>query len=266
MAATDRPDPGVLDVPQILSVMFHPRPDYPGVEPPDGADDLSIPVADGVRVGGRFHPATSVDAPTILFFHGNGEIVSDYDDLGPLYGRMGLHFLIVDYRGYGTSNGAPTAAALVSDAHEVLDFSVEFLAENGRHGPLVVMGRSLGSGPACELAAHRADEIDGLIIESGFAHTLELLHRLGARDLPETAVDPVGNLEKIAAFDKPTLIIHGADDAIIPFSDGRALYEAAGASDKTLLKIDNAGHNDLFLVGMQHYLEAVAGLVRRAAE
>ena len=69
---------------------------------------MLIPVEKDEVVGGRFHMAEK-SAPNILFFHGNGEIVADYDDMGPLYNRMNISFLPVDYRGYGRSTGKPTS-------------------------------------------------------------------------------------------------------------------------------------------------------------
>lgn len=82
----------------------------------------------------------------------------------------GVNFLVADYRGYGLSGGVPTVSAMLGDSHHILDYARIRLEANGYGGPLVVMGRSLGSAPALELAAHR-DGIDGLIIESGFALT-----------------------------------------------------------------------------------------------
>ena len=67
----------------------------------------------GWSIGGRFY-AAGATAPTLLFFHGNGEIVADYEDLGPLYARQGLNFFPVDYRGYGRSTGTPTVTAMIA--------------------------------------------------------------------------------------------------------------------------------------------------------
>lgn len=55
------------------------------------------------------------NAPTLLFFHGNGEIVEDYDDIAQIYLKLGINFLPVDYRGYGRSTGSPTVTAMMRD-------------------------------------------------------------------------------------------------------------------------------------------------------
>lgn len=246
-----------LDRLEVLACLFHPRPGYRPSSQANG-DDLRIPVGDGVVISGRCHQADP-EAVTILFFHGNGEIVEDYDDLGPIYARRGINFLVVDYRGYGQSAGQPTASALLADSHAVLGFVAGWLKRQGHAGPLVVMGRSLGSAPALELASHHPEVIAGLILESGFAHTGPLLRRLGVNLATLNFEEYQGfrQLDKIRIVTKPTLIIHAEHDHIIPFSDGQALYDASPAPDKRLLEIPGADHNTIFAVGWRPYLEAV---------
>jgi pimeloyl-ACP methyl ester carboxylesterase len=219
-------------------------------------------VAPEIHVGARFHLADA-GAATILFFHGNGEIAADYDELGPLYNRMGIDFLVADYRGYGRSDGRPTVSAMMNDSHAILAYVRQWRTHQRRRGPLLVMGRSLGSASALELAAAHPEQIDGLIVESGFAYAGPLLRLLGVNPdrLGFREEQGFGNLEKIRRYAGPTLIIHAQYDHIIPFSDGQALYEASGAGHKRLLRIDGANHNDIFARGLPPYLHAVGDLV-----
>ncbi len=166
-------DYAALDHPGILAYIFHPRMSMR----PAGPDDILIPVADDVDVGACFHVAGK-KAPTLLFFHGNGEIVSDYDDLGPLYTRLGINFFVVDYRGYGWSTGTPTVSDMMADSHRIMDFVIQWCRNQGFRA-LSGHGRSLGSAAAIELAAARSSEVDTLIVESGFAATESLLRALG---------------------------------------------------------------------------------------
>ena len=257
MPADRPPDASLLDRPEVLACLFYPRPGFARGSPAS-TSDLSIPVAEGVIVGARCH-LVGPEAANILFFHGNGEIAEDYDDLGPIYARRRINFLVVDYRGYGRSTGRPTASAMLADSHAVLDFVAGWLKRQGHVGPLIVMGRSLGSAPALELACHHPETIAGLILESGFAHTGPLLRRLGV-DLAALKFEEhqdFRQLDKIRTVTKPTLIIHAEYDHIIPFGDGQALYDASPAQDKRLVKIPRADHNTIFAVGLRPYLDSV---------
>ena len=256
----------ILDRPEILNFLFHPRAsaargETRGRTDPCSITDHMIPVSEGDKIGARFH-MTSRTGPSILFFHGNGEIISDYDELGPLYNQMGINFLPVDYRGYGFSTGTPTVTAMMQDCHGVFEYVTQWRLSERFTGPVMVMGRSLGSAPALELACSRVSEIDGLIIESGFARALPLLRLLGidpdALGLKEG--DLFENETKIKKFDKPTLIIHAQFDHIIPFSDGQALYDASSAREKRLLTIAGANHNDIFSRGLPEYMAAIRTL------
>ncbi len=250
-----------LDQPQVLACLFHPRKEYAGHATAVSARDVLIPVADDIVVGGRFHMAHP-EGPNILFFHGNGEIVADYDDLGPVYNQMGFNFLPVDYRGYGRSSGRPTVTAMMQDCHTIFDFARHWLQDNRYRGPLVVMGRSLGSASALELAWQHPSQISALVIESGFAYAGPLLQLLGVNlaAVGFAEEEGFGHTEKIKAFEKPTLIIHAEYDHIIPFSDGQALFDASPSPDKHLLKIPGANHNDIFMRGMADYLAAIKSL------
>lgn len=259
--------PARLDRPDILARLFHPRPEDGFAAPQPRRHDLRIPVAPSVALGARFH-VCGQPAPNLLCFHGNGEIAADYDDLGALFNDRGLNLLVVDYRGYGRSDGRPSVAALLSDAHAVLAFTVEWLAARGQAGVLLVMGRSLGSAPALELAAAHPEAIHGLVLESAFAQAGPLLELLGVvlDDRLREAAAAFGHLDKIARCRRPTLVIHGARDVLIPPDNGRALAAAAGDADATLLIIPRAGHNDLFLHGLDAYLAAVQALAERALQ
>jgi len=251
-----------LDRPEIRMSLFHPRPEWGPSDRKSTAQDVLIPVEKDDVVGGRFH-MTEKSAPNILFFHGNGEIVADYDDMGSLYNRMNINFLPVDYRGYGRSTGRPGVTAMMRDCHVIFDFLKKWLKEKGYTGPVIPMGRSLGSASVLELAQYYKSEIDGLIVESGFAYAGPLLRLLGVNTYAMGFKEEQGfrNIDKIQTFDKPTLIIHAEKDHIIPFSDGQALYEACNSPDKTFLEIPGANHNDIFMRGLSEYMAGVAAFV-----
>jgi fermentation-respiration switch protein FrsA (DUF1100 family) len=255
------PDYAALDVPEVLQRLFHPRPELTLFNPPTSAREVLIPVTSDVLVGARFY-AAGTTAPTILFFHGNGEIVADYEELGAIYGQRGLNFLPVDYRGYGRSTGTPTVAAMILDCHAIFAFVQEWLNKEEFSGPLFVMGRSLGSASALELASQHQDQIDGLIIESGFAYAIPLLELLGVDVHAFGFNEEIGfrNLDKIRQWRKPLLIIHAEFDQIIPIAEVRALYEASQSTEKTFIQVAGANHNDILSVGFDVYMKVVARL------
>ena len=249
-----------LDQDRVLQMIFHPRPDL-SLPDPD-IESFHIPVEDNQSVGASFH-RHGPKSPTIVFFHGNGEIVSDFDELGKIYTRMGINFLPVDYRGYGRSSGSPTVTAMMRDAYFVLTWVRNWLQQSQFTGPLLLMGRSLGSAPALELAANESEAVQGLIIESGFASVDPLLRLLGLDpgELGLTPATGLANAEKIASFYKPTLIIHATQDQIIDFSQAETLFARSPASEKKLVPISGANHNTILAVGLESYMQAIQDFV-----
>ncbi|MDA0991449.1 MAG: alpha/beta fold hydrolase [Verrucomicrobia bacterium] len=245
-----------MNAPDVLAVVFHPRRES---QPPDAKHDVTLSMPDGVKLGGQLHRAGTT-SPLVLFFHGNGEIASDYADIAPVYNRIGLSFLAMDYRGYGRSGGTPTVTNLVSDARAVWEGLPDLLKQQKIYPSRVyIMGRSLGSASALEIAALAGTGIAGLIIESGFAFGAALVARLGGPTLIKKDDGRVGlnHIGKIESITVPTLIIHGEKDFLIPVADGQALHDHAGASEKRLLIVPGAGHNDLLWVGQKPYFQAI---------
>ena len=299
-----------FDVRPVLSRLFYPRREEGSGEA--AGEPWPVPVADGVELGclwfdgrssascahgtrpslgsGRSdascardtRPSVGSAAPTILFFHGNGEIAADYADVGPLLNDRGISLLVAEYRGYGRSGGSPTVAAMMADARAVFEALEARLAARGGGRSsascacgtrpsvgsatgVVVMGRSLGSAPAVALAAALGPpRVAGLVVESGFARAKPLLRTLGVaeQELVKITGTDLDNVGKIKAYAGPTLVIHGAQDHLIPVGDGQALYHASQAEHKDMLVVPRADHNSLFLYGLDAYLDAVERLVK----
>lgn len=253
-----------LDQPMIAKHLFFPRREEHNPAP-DGSVDLELEVDDAVSVGARLHLAEELDAPNILFFHGNGETVRDYDEIGKSFRELGVSFLVVDYRGYGWSGGTPGATTLVRDSYPVFDRLREFLAAAGRTGHLAVMGRSLGSVCALELAAFRSADFAGLIIESGFAWTMPLLETIGLdpAGLGLAEEDGFGNLLKIRTYQKPALIIHAMNDEIIPVGQSTELHAECPSQVRELQMVPGAGHNDIIARTGKMYFQVIKGFTAK---
>jgi len=174
-------------------------------------------------------------APAVIFAHGNGELI-DYwpPELGPLAAR-GIGVLLVEFPGYGRSEGAPTQErirAVFTRAYDRLVARPEVDRER-----IVLIGRSLGGGAACDLALNRPAA--ALVLLSTFTSLRSYAVRYLA---PGFLIrDPFDNLAAVRQVPGPVLVIHGRYDLVAPFSHGQAL--SATAHRGRLIAYD-AGHND----------------------
>lgn len=258
------PDYSDIDSSPALGYIFCPRSHHS--EPPDSAFDKVIPVDEGVTITCRFYRGDN-DWPWIVFFHGNGEVVSDYDHIAPFYIRHQLNLVVTDYRGYGASNGTPTMTDLVHDAPILFSAIKEELSTGGRQNSMWIMGRSLGSISALELAYRHPDQFNGLIVESGFTSVTSLIFHLG---LPTGAIDLFPIHEECISLVRnvitPTLIIHGEYDMLVPVREAQALYRNIGTADKELIIIPGADHNDIMFTGLEQYFSAIRRFVERTGK
>jgi hypothetical protein len=239
----------------------------PHSNPHDHVHDGTVS-ADGADIGYRLY-LHQTDAPLLLYFHGNGEIASDYDDIAPYYFLCGVSLVVVDYRGYGWSTDTPKVSTMLPDADAVFQALPQIREEHGLTSEsLFVKGRSLGSAPAVYLAMTHQQALNGLILESGYADAPSLFGRMGI-SIPDEYTDddtlPVQNVRKMKQVELPLLVIHGADDNLIPAQHGRDLYEASPAHNKELLLIEGAGHNNLLSKGTARYFDAIKRFVKNYA-
>ena len=248
-----------LDEPSILRHIFYPRKDVTLC--PQNAFDVSVPVDDRVSISSRFYSGHH-EWPWILYFHGNGEVVSDYDDISSFYHQERLNLVVADYRGYGASNGIPTLRDLVQDCHILFREVREELSKRDFRKDFWVMGRSLGSISALEIAHQHQDDIKGLIIESGFPSVVRIITHLGIPaygiDLEKIDRECLRMIEKILV---PSLVIHGDHDTLVPMREARDLFRHLGTKQKELLVIPSATHNDIMIAGFKKYFETLRQFV-----
>jgi len=248
-----------MDLNIINSFLFHPRKSYQDMD----ENDILIEVKDSVQVGIRLN-LISKSAPTILFFHGNGEISTDYDDIAHVYNQKNINFIIADFRGYGFSNGVPDVENTQSDAHIILDYVLKYLKDQNYLGSLTLMGRSLGSVSVLELAQRYPQDFIRLIIESGFADEAPLFTLIGTTSEKAGFEKEDGflNGEKIKNYTGPLLVIHAEQDHIVPFSQGEFLYNFCPSENKKFLPIPNANHNNILGLSYQKYFNEVGNFVK----
>lgn len=218
--------------------LFFPRSD--ASPPPPGARDHRI-AAPGAELHVRVYLGPA-GAPTLLLFHGNGEVVSDYDGAAARFARAGVALAVMDYRGYGESTGAPTLRSVVTDARLVADAI----------RPQIVMGRSLGGVAAHELYARPTAGTVGVILESALFDLGNLIRRRGLVPPPRFTDDELATFDpatKLPLGSLPLLVLHGERDELIAPSEARTALAAAGApaAARSLVVVPQRGHNDVSL-------------------
>ncbi len=202
--------------------------------------DLHLVTKDNIRLHGWFVPSPGA-RQTLLIFHGNAGNISHRLEWIRLLHELNCHILIMDYRGYGRSEGSPHEEGLYLDARAAYDW---WALERGKTGEqLVVMGESLGGSVAVDLAAQVNPA--GLILQSTFTSAWDMAKTMFPLGLlqPLTGIR-FDSLSKIDRIRSHILVIHGNRDEIVPFQLGKHLYDAA-PSPKTFYEVPGAGHNDL---------------------
>jgi len=219
-------------------------------------DAVTLTTRDRERISAWYVPAPDERA-VLLFCHGNAGNISHRLDSLRIFNSLGLSVLLFDYRGYGKSTGTPSEEGTYADA----DAAWEYLVKTAGKAPekIIAFGESIGCAVAAELSLRR--QVGGLIMLAGFTS----LPELGQQLYPWLPVKLLSRyryatLQKISSISCPKLIIHSADDEIVPFRHGRALFERACAP-KEFLEI-RGGHNEGFLVsgtvytqGLQQFLD-----------
>jgi fermentation-respiration switch protein FrsA (DUF1100 family) len=203
----------------------------------DGKNSLKITTPSGLKLTANFMENPDAEL-TLLYCHGNREDVgSSYYNYKPLETKAGFQVMTFDYPGYGTSEGKPTEASCYEATETALNYLT--LEKGIPSNKIVVYGRSLGGGPACELALRH--KLAGMILEQTYTSVFRIKTGIGI--LP---ADLFENIKKIDRIGCPLFIIHGKADRLIPVSHSKALYKRAKAP-KICLWVDYAGHADSVL-------------------
>lgn len=210
-------------------------------------EEVHLTSSDGVNVYGWYLPSKAAQG-TLLFLHGNGGNISHRGESLRIFHRLGLNVLIIDYRGYGKSDGEPSEAGLYRDARAGWRYLRQ---ERGRKPEeIVIFGRSLGG----TVAARLASEVQpaGVIIESSFSSARDMAQELFPWLSYLTVIrydfDAADALGKVHV---PLLMLHSPDDEIIPYHLGRKLYQAA--NEPKFFQPLRGDHNSGFLQSQPEY-------------
>jgi len=198
---------------------------------------LTYRSADGIALRGALIPAGKPEAPVAIYFHGNAESAAQNLPFAEFLASRGIGVFLAEYRGFGGLEGSPTEDGLYADG----EAAVAALVAAGIPGErLVLMGRSLGTGVATELALRHPPAL--LVLISPFTSMVDMGRSIAGPVAPLAVPDRYDNRAKIARVRCPVVILHGTRDEIIPVTMGRAL--AAAVPDGTLVEVPEASHND----------------------
>lgn len=209
-------------------------------------EDVMLPV------DGNFTNAWFMEVPNargaVLFSHGNGGNISGWFEVADVFRDLGFSVLVYDYGGYGRSTGRPSEGRFYQDIRAAW----KYLTEQKKIPPekIVPVGRSIGGGPTVQLATEVTP--GAIILESTFLSlpqvAQEHLYMFPVKFLVR---DRFENAKKIGRIHVPIMIVHSADDTLIPIRHARRLFELAN-QPKTFLQI-SGDHNDGYITSTAEY-------------
>jgi fermentation-respiration switch protein FrsA (DUF1100 family) len=201
-----------------------------------GFSIVSVKTQDGLTLKAWYHPAKP-HKPTLFFLHGNAGHIGDRAHIVQPYIKEGFGIFLFEYRGYGDNPGYPSETNNVADA--------EIALQNlRRHNACVIVyGESLGTGVAVALAAQ--NKVAALILESPFSR----LSDVAKKHYPFLPVDIIlreqyDSIDSIANIHAPVLLMHGAQDQLVPVTESEKLYQAA-LPPKSLMIAPDKAHSNL---------------------
>ena len=199
--------------------------------------------------------AVDPDAPTLVFAHGNGELIDDWQQAMRDVARAGANVLLVEFPGYGHSEGRPSRATI----RETFQLAYDWVVAEGGVDPdaVVAYGRSLGGGAATDLARDRP--VRGLVLQSTFSSTMRIAREMF---LPGFLVrDRWDNAGALAVYDGPVLVMHGPQDEVIPYDHAVTVTSVRPGLAVTQIP---CGHNDC-LLAWPSVVDALAAFLRSHA-
>lgn len=206
---------------------------------PTGTTELFLKTTDGETINALYYAGQRDE--TILYLHGNAGDLSGWKFVVDTFAAAGYSILMIDYRGYGKSTGEISEQGIYEDAAT----AYRFLTTDKQLAPgsVIVYGRSLGTGPAVELASTK--HVRALVLESPFTSMKKLANEKLPLFFPSLYMRyHFDNITKISKIKVPVVLVHGTADELIPASHSERIYAAVPTRKKMIL-VHGAGHNDL---------------------
>ncbi len=202
-------------------------------------------------------PSDSPESKVMLFLHGNASNIGGYLEIAQRLHQVGLSLLLIDYRGYGRSEGKfPRESQVYQDAQVAWDYLVKQRGINPQD--IFVYGHSMGGAIAIDLAV-RNPEMAGLISEGSFTSMRDMAdykRKYGFLPIDLLLTQRFDSISKIKSIQAPIFLIHGINDTTVPATMSQVLFDAATVP-KQLWLVPDAGHNNLTTVATSEYQQKI---------
>lgn len=245
----------------VNRLAFHPERVPETFHPPSGmaVDEIYLASADSTRLHALYFPSDT--RRVVLYLHGNGGHAFHRLNDAAALAETGTSVLLLGYRGYGKSEGAPSEQGMYADGRAALEYLQQVAGFSREH--TFVLGRSIGSAIAVHIV--QDEPIAGLILIAPLSNGRDMANHLGFGWLSWLFGHPFDSTTKISRVEAPTLFIHGDQDRVVPLELGRRLFETSPAERKTFRAVSGAGHNDLISIAgpelwswIREFMDAVA--------
>lgn len=218
-------------------------------------EDIYLPIHDKLKLNGWLIKADS--RTTLLYFHGNGANIGERINKLKMFHSLGLNVFIIDYRGYGKSEGIPTEIGVYKDAQIAYDYLMT--RTDIDNNKIVIYGESLGGAIAVDLASKK--KASALIVDSSFTNAVDMA-KLLYPIIPSFLVGmKFDSFSKIAAVTSPKLFIHSPEDDVVPFKIGEKLFDAA-QTPKEFWKVHGT-HNDAFNDNPEQFRTGIENFLKK---
>lgn len=234
---------------------------FPGGESPEtirldqgdgGAQILRVTPKDGLSIRGWYWPAPDDQAPIIVYFHGNAQATAYWLDKMQSYTKAGFGFALAEYRGYSGNAGSPSEQGLYNDAKGYIEHLINDLSIS--QDRIVLLGESLGGGVAVKMATEYPS-IRALVLESTYTSAVDVARQTYWFFPVELVMaDQFRSIDQLDNVKAPVLIVHGDEDALIPYGHAKKLFNAIRQNDKRLVTIEGGTHDDLYARGAAKYV------------
>jgi hypothetical protein len=220
-------------------------------------EDIWIPINSTDRLHSWWIPAPTPKG-VILYLHGNGINVGANVEHAHRFWQMGFSVLLIDYRGYGRSEGKfPTEKRVYEDAEAAFQYLINQRGISPRE--VFLYGHSLGGAIAIHLASDHP-EIAGVIVESSFTSMADMvvyLKRYNWFPIDLILHHKFESIEKVKLLQQPLLFIHGTGDQVVPSFMSEMLYDAATSPKKQVLIVPDARHDNVATIAEGRYRQTI---------